>query len=349
MSDRVLAERRAGMKIKVAAIVAWTAFGGFLLAAPAEEESEVYARVNGHAITAEAVERHLRMTRPAAQAAVQPEAMPPEMRAELDRRRRKEALEAVIRKHLLCELARQEYLGGESTTQVLDEFAEKEFRKFQEQVGSLVKARRMLAELGLTVKQYKQLQIDNVLANKLLWDNVFLHVQVSPAEVRSYYDAQRGELTAPRTIRYRQIFLPTVDGAEEAALRDEAQDLLRNIRNGLDFAEAADRYSADRDEHPGGLREVVVPDDLPDWMPPAVEGLEPGQVSDVRAVASGFSIAMLEEVSPARQLTFQEAQAHIKATLTREKRVAARDKYLERLQEEAHIEYLPPARELGLE
>jgi len=337
------------MKIKVAAIVAWTVFGGLLLAAPADQESEVYARVNGHAITAEAVERHLRMTRPAAQAGVQPEAMPPEMRAELEGRRRKEALKAVIRKHLLCELARQQYLGGESTSQVLDEFAEKEFRKFQQQVGSLVKARRMLAELGLTVEQYKQLQIDNVLANKLLWDNVFSHVHVSPAEVRTYYDAHREELTSPRTIRYRQILLPTVDGVDEAALRDQAEDILRSIRNGLDFAEAADRYSADRDEYPGGLHEVVVPDDLPGWMPPAVEGLQPGQVSDVRATAAGFSIAMLEDVSPARQLTFQEAQARIKATLTAEKRVAARDKYLERLQQEARIEYLPPARELGLE
>ncbi len=337
------------MGLGLAAIAAWTAFCGSLLAAPAKDESEVYARVNGYAITAEAIEREVRTTQPAAEAAVQPEQMPPEMRAELEQRRRREALQALIRKRLLCELGRQEYLGGELTSKPLDEFAQKEFRKLQDRAGSLPKARRMLADLGLTVEQYKQLQVENVLANKLLWDKVFTHVHVSPLDVRSHYEAHREEMTSPRTVKFRQVFFPVVDAAQEAALRDKAQDVLDRIRNGLDFAEAADRYSADCEEHPGGLHEVTVPEDLPDWVPPAVEGLKPGEVSDVRVVSGGLSLAVLEEVVPARQLTFEEAQADIKARLLTEKRTAAREEYLERLQKEAHIEYLPPAKALGLE
>jgi parvulin-like peptidyl-prolyl isomerase len=168
-------------------------------------------------------------------------------------------------------------------------------------------------------------------------------VSVAPVEVRRYYDEHKQEYRAPRTVAYRQLFLPVPADAELALQRARAESALAELRGGADFADLADRLSADGDPHPGGLRTVEVPDEQADWLPPAVEGLQPGQVSQVRELAGGLSIAKLESVSPARPRTFDEVQATIKKTLLAQKRARGLEAYLKGLRRAATIEYELPA------
>ena len=336
------------MSIRGAAIIVCMAVATLCLAAPDEEKGEeAMARVNGRAITADEVERFMRLSQPGAPP-VSPELMTTTVYEEFLARRKKEAIESLIERHLLCELARQEYLDGQATSQPLDEHAEQELKKLEERAGSPAKARRLLTDLGLNVDQFKQLQIENALATKLLFDKVYSHVHASPTEVRKYYDEHREDFRVERSVVYRQILFVVVDRAEELTQRERAESVHRRIVQGLDFAEGADRYSADSEMYPGGWREVRVPDYLPDWLPPTVVGLEPGQLSGVRRLAGGFSVARLEEVKPARVLPFEEAQPRITEDILQRERAAARAEYVGKLKEEAGIEYLPPAAALGL-
>lgn len=314
-----------------------------------EQDKDALVRVNGRAITQGEVERYLRITQTEAEQSVSPELMATSVYKEIQARKRREALEALIQRCLLSGLAREEYLDGASTSEPLDKYAEQELRKLGQKAGSAAKARQLLAQLGMSVEEYKKLQIENLLVRQILWDKVHSRVHVSPTQVRQHYEEHRESFRVPRTIVYRQILFAVVDEADESAERGRAEAALRRVSGGADFAEAADRYSADSDKYPGGLREVKVPDALPDWLPPAVEGLEPGRVSEVRRLAGGFSIAKLEEVAPAHLMPFEQAQESIKTALLDRKRAAAQAEYVNGLREEAHIEYLPAAGQIGLE
>ncbi|MHC4593208.1 MAG: peptidylprolyl isomerase [Planctomycetota bacterium] len=207
---------------------------------------------------------------------------------------------------------------------------------------------QVFSDLGLSVEDYKELQRQNILGAKLLWDEVHARVHVAPAEARAYYDDNRGEFSIPRTVVYRQILFAVADEEEESAQRERAGSVLEELRGGADFAEMAGQHSADCEEHAGGLHEVPIPEDCAGWTPPAVQGLAPGQVSDVRTVAGGFAIVKLEEVRPPRVPPFEEVQGVIKATLIERKRADAQAAFIEELKQKAQIEYYPAGRRLGL-
>ncbi|MHC5035292.1 MAG: peptidylprolyl isomerase [Planctomycetota bacterium] len=269
-------------------------------------------------------------------------------REELEIQRKREALQALVERHLLYEAARERYMQGPSTEKALDRIVEQELEKFEARVGSKLKAMQLFSDLGLSVEDYKELQRQNILGAKLLWDEVHARVHVMPSEARAYYDERRDEFSIPRTVVYRQILFAVVDEEEESAQREQAASVLEELRGGADFAELARRHSADCEEHAGGLHEVAIPEDCADWMPPAVEGLTPGQVSDVRTVAGGFAIVKLEEVRPPRVPPFEEVQGAIKAALIERKRAEAQAEFIEELKQKAQIEYYPAGRRLGL-
>ncbi len=314
----------------------------------APDEDEPLVRVNGHVITAAELDRYLRLVGAATQQAADATPMSAPEREALQAERKKAALKELVETRLLCDLARAEYLDDESAQEALDRVAEDLLRNLEERAGSRLKARQLLAECGLTVEEYKELQCRNWLAAKLLWDKVLSHLHVAPAEVRRYYEEHREDFKVPKTVVYRQILFVVCDEADSAAQRQTAEEVLAQIRNGADFAEAADRYSADRDRCPGGLHQVRVPDELSDWLPPAVDGLAPGDVTGVREVAGGFAIVRLEKVAPSHIPPFEEVHGGIKTRLLARRRAIARAAYVEKARREARLEYYPAAAKLGL-
>ncbi|MHC4787820.1 MAG: peptidylprolyl isomerase [Planctomycetota bacterium] len=317
-------------------------------AAAVAPEAEPLARVNGQPITEADVRRYLRLVGAGDHDAAALGVMSALEREELELQRKREALRALIERRLLYEVASEEYLAIESVREALEGIADEQLREFEERVGSRLEAAQVLSDLGLTSEDYRELQKRNLLTAKLLWDRVTSRVHVGPAETRAYYEERREQFRVPRTFAYRQILFTVTDEADNAERLREAQAVLERIRQGADFAEMADRHSDDRERCVGGSHEVAVPAECGDWVPPVVEGLEPGQLSEVRPVAGGFAIARLEKVLPAHIAPFEEVQARIKALLLQRNRGAAQAAFISRLKAQARIHYLPGARRLGL-
>jgi parvulin-like peptidyl-prolyl isomerase len=249
---------------------------------------------------------------------------------------------------LLYDLGKEEYFGSDTAQETLKKIGEEEWRKFQERAGSKMTAIQRLSEVGLTVDQYKELLVQNLVAGEYLREKVSARVSVSPTEIRAYYEDHREDFKVPQTVVYRQVLLTVVDKADEPAQKQKADEALRRIKAGEDFAKVADSCSEERDKWPGGLHEVQVPEGQADWLPPAVQGLAIGQLSEVRRAGGWFCISRLEEVKPPRAAPFEEVQGTIKAKLLGRKYAAARAEYLDEIKGKAHIEYCPAAAQLGL-
>lgn len=316
--------------------------GAALAALP---DSEPVASVNGQNITAGDLKHYM---------ALQPEpprppAGSPMTQAELNAAATRQALDGLIERQLLLQPARDSFGEGEAAKAALDAFAERELRKLEDRAGSRMRARQVLSEKGITVEQYKQFQIDSALIMRMMWDKVFAGVAVKPAELRDYYDAHREEFRRPRMLLYRQILFTVPDPQQEAARRAQAQDVLKQLKDGADFGQLADRNSADGDKYPGGLHLVPLTEDHADWRPAALEGLAAGQISEVRKVGESLCIARLEGIEEPRLLTFAEAQDAIRGGLLERKRSDAQAACVEGLKRKARIQYLAGAEELGVQ
>jgi parvulin-like peptidyl-prolyl isomerase len=319
-----------------------------LAAVCAARDEEPVARVNGYPITARELDQQAGLAEGGGPPAWDPLPMGPREREAAETQRRREVLEAIIERRVLYDLARDEYEIGEAAEKALERAAEDELSKLEDRLGSRLRAMEMLSQAGLTVEDFKDLQKQNLLAARLLWDKVYSQVSVSPADAREFYEEHTDRFVLPRAVLYRQILFVCADAEETAARREEAEDVLEQIRAGRDFGEAADACSDDRDAYAGGLHEVAVPEELPDWLPPAVEGLEPGETSEVRQVAGGLAIVRLEEVRPPAVAPFEQVQQSIKARLLDRRRAAALADYVERAKARARIEYYPAAHRMGL-
>lgn len=275
--------------------------------------------------------------------------MPPRMREDLIRRQKREFLGELINRQLLLQQAKATYLGDKPERR-FQELAGEQWRKLVDAAGgSEREARRYLASRGVTSEEYKRLEAEGVLLEQYLRAKVFSLVRVSPRELKDYYDRNKELFVVASKVVYHQIVLPILDEADRAEKTKTAGDLLARLRRGADFARLADGHSADAEKFPGGRHEVRLLATRPNWRPPAVEGLKPGQLSDVREIAGCLLIVRLDEIRPREHLPFARVQDEIEATLTQSAREQAMAAHLRKLRRSARLQYLPAARELGIE
>jgi parvulin-like peptidyl-prolyl isomerase len=123
-----------------------------------------------------------------------------------------------------------------------------------------------------------------------------LNVTVTDAEVKQFYDEHPADFERPEMTHVRHILLMTLDPITHTPLSDDLQkakrkqadDLLKRIRDGADFATLAKQYSEDpmsKDnggELPGFARGQMVPE-----FEAAAFSLTNNQVSDIVTSALG--------------------------------------------------------------
>jgi parvulin-like peptidyl-prolyl isomerase len=257
------------------------------------------------------------------------------------------ALDALIERDLLLAPARDDFGETDSAKAALNAYADRQVKDLEDRAGSRLRAMQLLGDQGLTLEQYRQSEIDSALVGRFLYSKVLKDVAVTPGELREYYKSHPDEFRRPRTLLYRQILMTVGDPQQQAARLALAQQVLKQLKAGGDFAKLADQYSADSDVYPGGLHAVEVPADNADWRPPVLAGLAAGQISEVQPVGDSFAIVKFESVREPRQLSFEEVQDRLSRQILDRKRAAAQAAYVADLKRKARIEYLAGAKELG--
>jgi peptidyl-prolyl cis-trans isomerase D len=145
---------------------------------------------------------------------------------------------------------------------------------------------------------------------------------VPDQQVLQYYQGHQKDYQVPEGVKVRHILIKVDAGADpkvDAAAKQKAEDLLKQIKGGADFAALAKVNSDDpgSKEQGGELgmiqRGVTVPP-----FEKAAFGLEPGQISDVIKTQFGYHIIKVEEKQTAHLKSLDEVKAQILATLTRQ-------------------------------
>ena len=162
-------------------------------------------------------------------------------------------------------------------------------------------------------------------------------IQVSKADVERSYNEQLGKYTTPEQIRASHILL-TTEGKDDAAVRAQAEQVLKEVKAGGDFAALAKKYSQDEtNAAQGGDLDYFGRGRMVGAFETAAFALEPGAVSDLVKTEFGYHIIKVTDKKPAivRPLSDPAVYKEIETTLLREQAEAQAAQHADAIAAEA--------------
>lgn len=146
-------------------------------------------------------------------------------------------------------------------------------------------------------------------------------VPVTDAALQAAYSSQKERWVVDDRVRARHILLKTADVPKEkhAEIRKKAEDLLKQIKGGADFAELAKKNSEDPGSasRGGDLDWVVKGQTVPNFEK-AVFALKPNEVSGIVETEFGYHIIQAQERETGRVKPFDEVKAELATELRRQ-------------------------------
>jgi peptidyl-prolyl cis-trans isomerase D len=163
--------------------------------------------------------------------------------------------------------------------------------------------------------------------------------QVTDAEVQQYYNQHQKDYQVDDQVKVRHILVkvdPGADATADAAAKQKAEDILKQLRAGGNFADLAKKNSDDPGSKDTGgelgfiKHGVTVPE-----FDKAAFALQPGQTSDLVKTKFGYHIIQSEEKQTAHTRSLDEVKPTIVAVLTRQKEAQAQQAFAQQLASEA--------------
>jgi peptidyl-prolyl cis-trans isomerase D len=163
--------------------------------------------------------------------------------------------------------------------------------------------------------------------------------QVTDAEVQQYYNQHLNEYKVDEQAKVRHILVKVDSGADpkaDAAAKAKAEDILKQLKAGGNFADLAKKYSDDPGSKDQGgelgflKRGATVPE-----FDQASFTLPVGQLSGLIKTRFGYHILQVEDRQTAHTRPLDEVKPTIIATLTHQKETAQEQAYAQQLANEA--------------
>jgi len=181
---------------------------------------------------------------------------------------------------------------------------------------------------------------------KLLERNDPNSLVVTEAGARKYYDENPNQFQVPEMVRASHILIsteltdPNVDPNQfKAKAKEKAEGLLKQVRDGGDFAALAKENSACPSAAQGGQLPEFGRGQMVKPFEDAAFGLKVGEISDLVETQFGYHIIKVTEHRDPSTITFDQAKDQIVANLKSSQTRQAFQKYIGALQDKAKIVY----------
>ncbi|MEW5701322.1 MAG: peptidylprolyl isomerase [Candidatus Zixiibacteriota bacterium] len=179
--------------------------------------------------------------------------------------------------------------------QEIDAALEDRLQELRRRFGSDDEYRAQLVKEGLSERdlrvRYRQ-DVQNQLLKQELIQRKLAEVAVTNGEVREFYNRYQDSLPVqPEAIKLAHILMPVeVSSSTVDSARTRLTVILQQVREGLDFAEAARRYSTDPSASAGGDIGWFGRGDMVGAFEEAAFALAPGQISGIVRSPMGWHL-----------------------------------------------------------
>lgn len=182
---------------------------------------------------------------------------------------------------------------------------------------SVQELRNQMEKEGLPYSQFREDIRNEIMMQRLREHEVDSKIQISEAEVDTYLAASKAAAAEKVEMELAQILVRVPENASPeqiAARRARAEEVMRQLRTGADFAKTAATYSDAPDALKGGDIGWRDPDRLPPVFAGELRKLQPGQVTQIIKTNVGFHIL---KMSNKRSLAESNDKAVIQQTHAR--------------------------------
>ncbi len=291
---------------------------------------QVLARVNGEKVTARQLDQRVAFF----QVIWRHKMAPRELELV-----RSQFVDLLVDEALLAQEAKKRGLAPQASTVKAETSRLMDTIKSQNFGGSAEQMNRDFKQAGLTTEA-----LQDIVARQLAVDAIFkketASVQVSDADVRSFYDQNKAQMVVPETVKLSRIKAKTKEDAEKA---------LAELQAGKPFTEVAKEYSSDpmvaahsgmsiAGLPPAGAPQEVRRGELPPELDKAAFDLDPGKVSQVVESQGAYYVLKVEDKQDSRQRTFEEVKEDVRNYLLQERRKQVFERFVAGLRKSAKIE-----------
>ncbi|OHB66140.1 MAG: hypothetical protein A2Y76_03160 [Planctomycetes bacterium RBG_13_60_9] len=206
--------------------------------------------------------------------------------------------------------------------------------------------RRMIESKGGNFEVLKAAHARELKYHKLFEAKVTGSLTTTEEDARKYYDGNPEDFRVPERVRASHILIstePTDPNADpnqaKVQARQKAEELLKKVKDGEDFAALAKENSACPSKTQGGDLGMFGRDQMVPPFEEAAFALKAGEVSGLVETQFGYHIIKVTEHQDPNQVPFEKIKDRIIDQLTQQKRNEAIRTYVDALRQNAKISY----------
>ncbi len=305
---------------------------------------EIIARINNSIITRADLQRNREQM---IEEAHQKFGNGPEADQEIGRAE-KNLLRDVIDQQLLIQKAQE--LGITGDTELIKKLDE--IRKSMN-LPDMEALEKSAAAQGVSYEDFKQNLRNQIVTQQVISREVGSRIQMTPEEVKKFYDEHKQEMERPETVRLSEILISTekpsvnkqgqqpVDEATLEAAQKTAEEALAEIKKGQKFEEVAKKYSDGPTAAQGGDLGEFKRGTLAKELEDKVFAMKPNEPSEVIRTKQGFVILEVTQHTPAGVPSLKDVEPNIQEAIYYQKLQPELRKYLTTLREQAYIDIKP--------
>jgi peptidyl-prolyl cis-trans isomerase SurA len=298
---------------------------------------EIIARVNNEIITSSELEKARTAAVEEAQQECSGRCTPEQLQVAVEDRQ-KFALRDLIDQSLLAQRGKD--LGINVEAEVIKQL---DTIRVQNKMESMEKLESAVTKEGLNWDDFKNNIRNKILTQQVISREVGSHINIGHDEAMKYYEEHKNDFVKPEQVALRAIEL-TTEGKTEAEIADlkkKANDLLRRVNEGEDFATLAKRFSDGSTAKQGGYLGTYKRGELSKQLEDQVFAMKKNQLTDVIETKQGFLILQVLERYEAGVQPFDKVEPEIMDHLYSERMEPALREYLKTLREQSYVVIKP--------
>ncbi len=176
--------------------------------------------------------------------------------------------------------------------------------------------KQALKKAGISEESLRQQASDQLAVQKYVQTKIAPGVNVSDQTAREYYDKNKEKMQVPERLHVRHILIqvkPDAPAADKAKARQKAEEALKKVQAGGDFAKLAGEYSDDpgSKSRGGELGWVSKGQAVPQFEAAAFALQKPNDVSGIVEAPYGFQIIQLLEKQAPTTVPFDQVKERI--------------------------------------
>src|SRR5215470_1214080 len=215
--------------------------------------------------------------------------------------------------------------------------------RIQNKIPNMEEFEKAVAKEGLNWDDFKNNIRNKALTQQVISREVGSHITITHEEAVKFYEEHKNEFEKPEQVALRAIELST-EGKDETQLADvkkKADELLKRIGEGEDFAVLAKRFSDGSTAQQGGYLGVYKRGELSKSIEDKVFTMKKNQLTDVIETRQGFLILQVLERYEAGVQPYDKVENEIMDHLYGERIQPALREYLKTLREQSYVVIKP--------